>query len=272
MKRDVQQPVTTPCEFPRERDTRTTHPAFAGIVAHRVTGYRALYGSDFRHRSFMRVTITRSEHIRGLSHDSYHGSMRPLIEVDMTEAQWAEFISAPNIGSGVPCTIDSFNGERMPYLPDPEDKREVFTDEAREHLVDGMRQLAEIKAMLATQSGISKTAQRAIAAKIETAERQLGPNLDFVAKSFAKHVENTVSKAKPEIHGHMLRQMTRAGSDAMGMPLALDVDESRPAVEADPPAKTLPKPLDGSPNEKVTLKTSPTKPGKIKIVKQAKPG
>lgn len=264
MKREVQAPKVEPYNLTHDDDTKTTHPAYGGIVAHRVSGYRSLYGSDFKHQHFMRVSIKRSEHIRGLSHDWYHGDMQSLIEVDMTESQWAEFISAPNIGTGVPCTIDNFNGEQMPLLPDPGDKREVFTNEARRRLDDGMNELAEIKRMLATQPGISKTAMRAITSKIETAERQLGPNIDYVAKQFAEHVETTVSKAKQEIHGHMLRTITRAGADATNMPLAMDVDEGRPEIiEA-----ALPKPIDGGPSEKVEVKL----PGKrIKIVKKAKP-
>lgn len=253
MKREVQYPKVEPCGSLHDDGTKTTHPAFGGIVAHRVSGYRSLYGSDFRHQHFMRVSIRRSEHIRGLSHDWYHGSMQSLIEVDMTEAQWAEFISAPNIGTGVPCTIDNFNGELMPLLPDPGDKREVFANEARKRLDDGMKELADLKRMLATTPGISKTALRAITSKIETAERQLGPNIDYVAKQFGEHVELTVSKAKQDIHGHMLRQLTRAGADATNMPLAMDVDEGRPEI-IEPAAQI-----------------EPPKAGKIKIVKKGKP-
>lgn len=252
MKREVLEPEVRP----DGEETRTTHPAFGGIVAHRVSGYRSLYGSDFKHQHFMRVSIKRSEHVRSLSHDRYYGDLRSLIEVDMTEAQWAEFISAPNIGTGVPCTIDNFNGEWMPLLPDPGDKREVFTNEARKYLDDGMKELADLKRMLATTPGISKTALRAITSKIESAERDLGPSIDFVAKSFDKHVEKTISKAKQEIHGHMLRQITRAGADATNMPLAMDVDEGQPEIiEA-----ALPKPLDGTPAKKVGIKIVKKKP------------
>ncbi|MBN7763728.1 hypothetical protein JYP52_21550 [Nitratireductor aquibiodomus] len=242
MKREVVAPTVEKDESGiRPDDTISRHPAFGGIVAHRISGHRALFGSDFRHRHFMRVTITTSEHVRSLSGDRYHGSLRSIIAVDMTEAQWAEFISAPNIGTGVPCTIDSFNGEMMPLLPDPEDKRDVFGREARKTLDDGLRELDQVMEMLADTKGLSNAARERLTSRIDAAKRQLGPNIDYVAERFGEHMEETVAKARQEIHGHMVRQLTGGDPDAKA-PLELPAPEPK------------------------------TKPGKIKIVKKVPKG
>ena len=79
-----------------------SHPAYAQIRASRVSGSTNLYASDFNHSHFMTVTISKSEHHRHLSNDWYHEKGQ-LIEIAMSESQWAHFISSANVGSGSQC-------------------------------------------------------------------------------------------------------------------------------------------------------------------------
>jgi hypothetical protein len=80
------------------------HPAYGQIVAHRVTGRRELYASEFNHSGFIRITVRRSTRTRDLATNWYHGGQE-LIELDMSYAQWLEFITTMNMGTGTPCTL-----------------------------------------------------------------------------------------------------------------------------------------------------------------------
>jgi len=113
-------------------DIVTRHPAFGQIAVSRVSGRRTLYGSDFVHNGFVRVSIYGSEQHRTNSHDWPHHSNRPLIEVDMSEAQWGAFVSSFSSSEGARCTLVSVVGERKPEIPyeDRDAIHKIESDEA----------------------------------------------------------------------------------------------------------------------------------------------
>ena len=127
-------PVTVTEDSHGSRDaTRTTHPAFAQITASRVSGHSILYGSDFDHNHYVTISISRSELCRNLSNDWYH-SREELIEVALSEAQWATFVSSMNQGSGVACTLQHFNGKMIPQLPETVNRKAQFNGDLKETL------------------------------------------------------------------------------------------------------------------------------------------
>lgn len=220
MARTIEQPVTAAGH--RGDETTTTHPAFGNISASRVNGTHTLYGSDFTHNGFMSITIMRSEHGRSHCHDWHYGTDE-LIEVSLTEAQWATFVSSPNVGSGVPCTIEHIQGKRMPGLPDPISRSDQFAGELRKTMEASLLSLqtaiAEIDGM-----GLPKAKAGQIKARISTTMREISANMPYVAQTFEQHVEQTIEKGKAEFHGYMTAAMQRAGVAAIaggGLPLQI---------------------------------------------------
>src|SRR5687767_9861689 len=133
----VTQTPNDPCS-----DSVTEHPAFAQVRAnrHRSNG-GTLYGSDFQHYGGVSITISRSHLYRGLSNDNYF-ERGELIRVELSEAQWARFVSDLNSGSGTPCTLRSHQGDRMvPGLPDPPSVTEKFAAEMNQDLLDAQTAL-----------------------------------------------------------------------------------------------------------------------------------
>lgn len=194
---------------------RYTHPAFAQIAAHRLTGgMTALYGSDFLHSNAIRITIKRSQLVRNLSHDWHHGDDN-LIELEMSEAQWATFVSSMNMGDGTPCTLRHVGGEQMPGIQ-LEQRPKQFDSELRGHVAEAMAEIDDVLAKL-PKGGEA-------AGKLRRARMMLHDNLPFIAKSFGEHMERHVEKAKTEIHGYMNGVMQRLGLSAAqsGAPLSLE--------------------------------------------------
>lgn len=208
-------------------ETITKHPAFAQISASRVNGHATLYGSDFTHHATIRVRICESELVRSLSHDRNH-SGKGYIEVEMSEAQWATFISALNIGNGPPCTLRYLRGEKIPDLPSPTDRSKQFAGEIDSHCQDCINNLTELAGSIDDMK-LPKGKSKEIRNAIDHAIMQLRCNLPFIAKSFGEHVESTSEKAKQEIHGYMMGVITRNGLETLraGLPLQIEDDSNK---------------------------------------------
>jgi len=214
MTRPIEQPETKTGRSPRD-DSVTTHPAFAQIGASRVSGNTALYDSDFQHNHYMTISIRRSELHRGLNRD-WHFGREEIIHVALTEAQWATFVSSPNMGSGVPCTIEYLNGQMIPRLPEPESRVEQFSEEMKASLDNALDRLDNL---------IAGAKTKAQAEEMRMLRQQLVSNLPFVAKQFDRHAETTVEKAKQEIHGYMTSLLQRAGLESLsGSDLPLQIE------------------------------------------------
>lgn len=188
-------------------DTVETHPAYGQISANRVssTGYR-LYGSDFDHQHFMTIRITESELYRGLSNDRPHSGKR-LIEVALTESQWATFVSSPNSGDGVQCTLQQVGNRQISRIPEPTSSRvEQFSKELQETLGDALWKLNTLRERL--ESGkIGKEAIRLL----DSVVMEIKDNTKYVTEQFDEHVEKTVEKGKQEINAYITQAHLRAG-------------------------------------------------------------
>lgn len=208
------------------------HPSFGQISISRVEGGQVLYGSDFKHHRCMRLSIKQSYLRRDLSNDWAHSRGLPLIEIDMSEAQWAEFVSSVSVYSGVQCTLRYINGEAIPAIPSPVNRQEQFHGEATERLKDGMNQLSELEQAIKDLKLPEKT-KVALVRQLNSARAQFGSNLKFVADQFSEHMERATTKARTEVNAYALHQFTRLGLQADALPLALPEPTQAGAGPAD---------------------------------------
>lgn len=195
------------------RDGYLEHPAFGQISAHRISGGKVLFGSDFQHNGFMRIRIAQASLKRDLSYDFVYGPMGGFVEVDLSEAQWAHFVSSANT-SGTQCTIHIREGRTMPDLPAPTPRTEQFRGEAAERLERAKQALAELADELRC-AGISKAKLASMQSLVRTAQQDIGSNLKFVADSFDKHMERTTTEAQQEIDAHAHRVVQTLGYQAL---------------------------------------------------------
>lgn len=210
-RRRVEQPVERPGHL--HDDKRYSHPAYGQISAHRVTGGAVLYGSDFRHDGYVEITIKRSEMNRTLARD-WPSAREELITVALSEAQWARFVSAMNVGEGPCCTLDRVMGEPMPALPDPTDRRAQFAGESDD---TARRVLTELKALREdiAASGLPAKRAKPMLDRIHQAEMAAGVNQEWVAKQFDKHMETTVQHAAIEINAMVTNAVHQVGLDSI---------------------------------------------------------
>ena len=234
MGADHEEPVVTDEGGPMGGQ-RITHPAFACIRASRVSGSANLYDSDFRHQHYVTVTIAKSEMVRSLSNDWHHGRGE-LIEVALSESQWAHFVSSMNVGSGSPCTLTRAWGpdgyHMVPELPDPKPMTEKFAKEIKHSMSENCIKLRTLAAEIAAGGAMSKTRANEIAKVVDHISQSLTGTTKFIADQFDEHVERTVDKAKTEINAYTMNAVVKAGLTALGAPI------NTPEISLDKPVTT----------------------------------
>lgn len=190
--------------------TIETHPSYAQINANRVTGGAILYGSDFEHQNFITISISRSKLMRSLSSDHHH-SEDELIEVMLSEAQWATFVSSMNQGGGTCCTINHLGRKSMPGLPVPKSRRAQFESEFKEKIGGIVAAAKELEELI--EEGGRKTVMRDLVQRVTIG---LESNLKFLVTQFGEFMEDTTEKAKIEITAWATNLINRTGIKALG--------------------------------------------------------
>lgn len=225
----VEEPVTTRGTLGPLDEEITQHPCFAQISASRMSGTSVLFGSEFRHHHSIRLTVHASAMHRQLSRDWHHTRGLPLVEVEMSENQWATFVSSLNVGGGVPCTLRyarSGPTEQVPGLPKPIRPQAQFRKELRAHL-DGME--AGVSSIRNKLAGVKMTkADRAETdSLVVTMERDVKSSIEFIFSQFAEHMEEVVERAKSEVNAHALNTQLRLGAAPEDAPVIRITDSKR---------------------------------------------
>ena len=212
--RNEQEPTTEKVDSPVS-ETVERHPAYAQIGASRVNGQTHLYGSDFVHHNYVTIAIHASELRRGLSND-WPFALEEYIEVALSEAQWATFVSSMNVGTGVQCTLLALRGQHAPGIARPKPKGDQFKQEMAGTLGDAQEALQRLRGRLVAGKGGKESL-----ALLDLALREIRSNAQFVADQFGEHMEHTVERAKIEVNAYAQHVVTRLGLKAAQAPLTL---------------------------------------------------
>lgn len=197
-------------EVERDANGDERHPAFGLIGASRgqygPVG-ATLFDSDIRHRHTVTVRISTATRHRDLSHDWHHADRRGgVVEVELSEAQWASFVSSMNIGDGVPCTIRRREAGDLPALP-YEPRLAQSMDEVRgaaDRMLEKVRE-----AFAAVEEKPTKANIRALGIALQNTT----PNVTYAAETLNEHAENVVQRARADIEAMVLAKATQLGLD-----------------------------------------------------------
>lgn len=181
------------------------HPAWGLIGASRVSSGHgtALFDSDIIHHHYVVVRLRRATRKRNLGHDWKHGDEH-IVEIAMSEAQWASFVSTMNVGDGVPCTIERIGAEDIPGV-EYEPRLAVSMDE-----VDNAahKSMEEIQAAFdAYEEHKTKTNRD----KLKYAIKNAPANMGYAAKTLSEHGENVVQRARADIEAMVVSKAEQLG-------------------------------------------------------------
>jgi hypothetical protein len=184
--------------------TMRSHPSFAKVNVSRVSGRADLFQSAFTHQHHIALRISRCEQVG----DDYKmlSEKEQLIEVAMSESQFARMITSLNMGSGSACTLQYFNGTRVEQ-PTYTDQRETHRHMVGEELKSVMdKQQAfcdQIDTWQKEKHRPTLTELRELLCNLKSFTGNFRGNMEYFAGVFEKHMETVVNEAKTEIEAHM---------------------------------------------------------------------
>lgn len=227
----------------RDGQTEASHPAFGVCVVGgpsygggNKSGVR-LFGSDLGHRTSVSLTFHEAALHRGLSSDRTHAG-EVLLQVEMSQAQWAGLVSSSGIGAGTPVTLRYKRTgplEKTPNIAAPvASKREVHGEEMAaalaEHLEAIKRQIDNLETHLAI--GGTKRDLREVHKELKRHAEQLPGSVQFVYDQFARATEKVAEDAKTEVEAHVAGVAKSIGLDTLrGLAPTMLLPGARPSAE-----------------------------------------
>ena len=178
------------------------HESYGTIIVSRMQsgGQHPLFGSSLQDRNTIRLEIKSAKIARTLSTDFIHPG-RQIIEVELSQSQWAEMVSSIGVGEGTPCTIRYINGKQMedcPYISVRDQFDDEFDDSVQESL-EGLRNAVAACEGLLGKKSVTKADREQVLSLIRKAYREVSDAVPFIKKQFTEQMDNTVKEARGEI-------------------------------------------------------------------------
>lgn len=201
--------------MPRKENPSETHPSFGMVSISRVSGHKRLFESPFEHHHFITLSISHADRTRTDLHDNQIFPTKEIVEVAMSEVQFANMIASLNMGTGTPCTIHHLEGE-MIEEPNPDQTKKTFAHEAKEHFTHLAAMAEELENLTNMKPADVKKEQRErmrfLALKMH---QEVTSNMDFFHQRFQETMDKVVNVAKSEIDAHVLNVVQKTGLEAI---------------------------------------------------------
>jgi len=204
-------------------EIRETHPCFGSAQLTRRSGAAVLFGSVVKgHAGYVVLTICRAERQHSYSKDTVY-PREQLIEVSMSEAQFAELITTWNRGEGVPVTLNRIREGDFVSVPAIDTEEEAETERARALFKERMevtaRQFFEARdqlfEILDKKGAINKKDRDKIRDIFWRVNRWLVDEAPYATNTFVEATERAVQKAKTEVDAFVTRVIHKTGLDAI---------------------------------------------------------
>jgi hypothetical protein len=188
---------------------REDHPSYGmiGISRFTCTPPMNLFGSSVKHHAAISLRINKAHKRRSLSADRYFTD-DTLVEITLSAAQFAEMVATPNVGDGIPCTLDYLNPKmstlavgKISPCPEENERQMVHDDFKREmrNLADGLKDLVAQAAALHEKPSVTKGDREAFVKLADTLKCKIENSLPFIHAQFTEATERTVADAKANL-------------------------------------------------------------------------
>ena len=194
-------------------ETCEEHPSYAAIRLTRVSGGDGkLFMSPLRHSHRVALTISRASLHRDHSWDRHHSGLQHIVEVEMSEEQFARMITSSGDGNGTPCTLRFVKGEGLIPTPPMQLKSERYYDEARAKAAEVVKTLDALQSKVTELSAkLPKKTQEELRSVVAAAQRQVADHLPWVVQMLHEHMDKVVNQAKVEVEAYINQRMTGSG-------------------------------------------------------------
>jgi hypothetical protein len=138
----------------------------------------------------------------------------------MSHSQFAEMITSPGIGDGIPCTIRAFDGKLLEACPKPEEMNSKYADDLKKttaETVSTLKQLSQQlgQALLPGEKALNKTELKALLGQIQSALNSITDSIPFIEKQFNEEMEVQRDKMVGELEAVAMHLIHKTGLDAL---------------------------------------------------------
>ena len=202
-----------------------THPSYGCIGISQVSGKGVLFGSEVSHQHFISITISEARRVVDEPRE-FVMSNRELVRIAMTQAQFAEMITSPNRGSGVPCTIERCiadddkpwvhprHGGR-PEPPAPEHYTKKYKNVMGErvgYISEGVKTAKEkADRLFSGEDKPTKANLKELSDALRMAQMNLDQNLPYVMEEMEEGVEKRMATAVSEFESYVAFSLQAKG-------------------------------------------------------------
>lgn len=195
--------------------TRHTHPSYGMIAFTRTNSNGAdFFGSELTQDNYVSLEIHNGEVVRDLSCDRYYTDGPTLVRLRMSSAQFAELITSMNVGSGVCCTIERLNGQKVEEYQPQESRKEFVHNEFKLRMNKFSNQLTEKQKQakeLINKKTLSKEDMRLLNNYIEWLSQEISSNIPYFAERFQQTMDIVVHEAKLEVENAIQHKISVLG-------------------------------------------------------------
>lgn len=195
------------------------HPSYGMMLFSRTHGGECeLFGSSIKHRDTIRMTLKHGKVRRELNSDFYMGD-DVIVEVEMSETQFAEAITNMNFNDGVPVTIKYTEKDGRIVPCTFVHKHEQFEKELQENL-DKANEYAnslikEATELFKKKGTITKAEKDKILSILYSLSHEINGDRDFIYSMFNEQMDKTIHEAKGEIEAFIQNKMHSLASQAL---------------------------------------------------------
>lgn len=203
-------------------ENRTEHESFgiAGFSrSSRGGDGTTLFGSSIKHNNTITFKVFHAEHLRRHHEDRFHAKDRtPIVEIEMSQTQFADMITSMNIGDGSPVTIRRIQEKRMGDCPH-ENKRMQHSKEFKDRMVEFGNSLTQTKADIYSmlEKRLPKKDQHDLKNMLDGMIQEIRSNIPFFENQFAEQMDKTVTEAKGEVEAFITNKIMSTGLNALQM-------------------------------------------------------
>ena len=205
-------------------------PAYGMLSFHRVSGGDPnLFGSSVKHNQKIMLTLKQGHVTRELNHDWYGGDTT-LFEVEMSYTQFAELISAMNVGDGIPVTIRFIQGKGNIEGIETINRRTQFLNEFKEKNDESANMATELitklKNIFSQKRTIKASEREEILSTLTKLYNAVNSHNDFMLKQFDESMEGISTEAKGEVEAFVQNKLNSIALAIMKEQEELKLDSS----------------------------------------------
>lgn len=205
-----------------DEENKEEHPSFGMVGFYRMTGNPGrLFGSPLKtHEAFVTLRVSKGTRYNDYGQDRYHGGMRgEILELILSEGQFASLLTSMNVGTGVPCTLRYILGKEVEKPPEDieievEKVRKAFSKDMRDAVAEVKAAKKEMAELLEKKT-LSKSDRERIMDVISRVEMHIESNAPFMLSQFEEAAEKVVVHSKAEIDAFLTNNVFMEGMKAI---------------------------------------------------------